>query len=331
MGDAAGGPGRTARLRNWAPLLGRRAQGEHRAASPLEALQCYASDPSPLELQLPSSGTERESSATAFGVSWDSVAPLFRDTWQGRDHAWQVLVALEPLITRVAAREFRRAAAGRADRVASEQHTSADELLSDLLVHLLDVSLRDGGMSRPAGAPANPADATGWLVTWLRSRCSDVLRKAWRLEGKQDALELDRPGGPSVPADDGSVRLELAHMLGVVESGSISPNYVLACLCLRAPELLRRVHVERAASSLARQVDETWERLQDWRTKAVDPADDDARRELAWILLSVDPHSALAWRAADCDACQRGRDLLRKWEARFQAALIRARTEGGWG
>lgn len=279
---------------------------------------------------MPSSGTEREPPATAVRIAWDSLAPLFRDTWQGRARAFEALVALQPLMARVAAREFRRAAAGRADQVASEQHAHPDELLSGLLIHLLDVSLEGGGMNRPAGAPANPADATGWLVTWLRSRCRDVLRKAWRSEGKHDELDLDRPGAPSVPGDDSAVRLELAAALAVIDGGSISPNYVLAFLCLRAPELLTQRHVARADASLARPPDETWQRLQAWRTAVVDAADDDARRELAWILLSVDPHSPLAWRAADCDACQRGRDLLRKWEARFQSAVSHARAEGGW-
>ena len=253
-------------------------------------------------------------------ITWESIAPLFEDGWRGEKEAWRVFEEIEPLVGRITTSKWRRAAMGKAGFGASHRHASIEELVNDLLTHLMK-RLRDrGGLKRPHTI-SNEADATGWLATWLRSRCSDVMRKGWRSETRETSLVVDLPTAQTDPWSRPDALSQLDKLRTAIEGGELPPDHALATLCLHAPELIEQEDVDRAVDknpkSLVRGATETWIRLVQWRRAVVDPAGNDSRRDLAWILFSKDQESPEAWRQRDPDEVKRKRNLLQTWDKRF--------------
>lgn len=256
-------------------------------------------------------------------IPWAALGPLFADTWQGPQAAWQVLVDLMPVIDRAVTSVVRKITPknGRL----SPSHDDHQELLQDLLLHLMDVSLAPAGMNRPRNR-VYPKNATGFLVTWIRSRTEDVLRKGRRdldmLGDAEDSARAvaDAPPDAIAPHDARTALVQLAEHL---ESGQLSAFRALATFGLHWPEGLERHHVDRAAAAstartgIKRDADTTWAELVRYRG-ALPATDDELRLWLAWILLSSDATNHRVWHQADPVRVARARDSLRNWDRRFR-------------
>lgn len=272
-------------------------------------------------------------------LTWDDLAPLYKDTWQGSDAVWVVLAGL----LRPLGRACRNAMADERQT----DHADVGELLQATLEHMVEALEKKHGMNRPSNWQAKSPRAV--FLNWATSRAKDKMR-AGRTH-REDPLSESRDG-PS--ADEKLARLvhqspyraerssndqrtaaksELVMVREALEHPSLKPGQRLAWLCLRVPELLEARHADaavvasRPGEGLARDNERTWSLLSRWADAVTEPDSRASRLELAWILFSTDERSPAAWKKDDSAACRDARDLLRQWDKRFRIALTKLLEE----
>ncbi len=226
-------------------------------------------------------------------------------------------------------------------RTGSASPQDVQDLASDTLEELVISARRQGGLARPSGWP--PDNARPWLLTVVRSKATDCLRRRrdlldqrGRRRGEEALKDRDREeegGGEGDP--------QWSAVEDALETGELSTLWLLGIALLSRPSRVTRDLVERAAATiprgksttetgLARPIAETWDKLRAWRERHGEGPDSGASRlELAWILRSSDGTSPQAWRMAFPEEHDRARDLLRKWQERGVKRLQALVKEGG--
>jgi len=166
-----------------------------------------------------------------------------------------------------------------------------------------------------------------WFRTAARNAAKDVLNASrW---SKFDGL-WDLPRDPT----DGQYGGQWGHQIHNTHAAAYvdfiarlaetqplrNPNWLLAHVALGLPGMVTRNLVDeakrwRSGKTLHRSADETWELMQWWSGRhQLDPRDDLARRDLAWVLRSRDTEGPLAWRRDHPDAVRAGRNLMQNWD-----------------
>jgi hypothetical protein len=251
-----------------------------------------------------------------------------------------VLERLLPLLGRVVTREWRRAAKGKPSGQASHRHASPEELLADVLVHINDVTLAGGGMNEPK--PLNTSDATPWLGTWFRSRCRDVLRKAYTTDNLEELIDESSHSGLKLVSDHSvdpkaeahlDIQRYLQDIRNAIEDGTVFAHHALVMICLYVPDRLEEADVLRAlgptgvghpnnrGATFSRSASVLWSRLQVWSQRRDTQTDGDTRLELAWIFFSTDTSDQSDWRHREPRLARDARDLLRIWDRRARSQL----------
>lgn len=268
-------------------------------------------------------------------LTWEDLAPLYADTWQGEAAAWELLADLLRPLGRVC----QHALAG--ERQAD--HADAAELVQNVLVKMVTSLQTHQGMPRPSNWEAK--SPRGVFSNWAKSRARDCLRTGRTLREDTVSVRADGPSAdetlehlvattdPRARAAEVHHRLEARERFEMVAAAlddpTLNPRHRLAWLCLRAPVLLAPRHADAAVEAsgdsggVVRDAVDTWALLSQWRDHVVEPDGQASRKELAWVLFSRAEGPPDDWCKDHPKEARTARDLLRKWDRRFENALAR--------
>jgi hypothetical protein len=261
-------------------------------------------------------------------ISESQIAPLLQGTYAGHKAAGCVVTALVLKSCGASIAKLWHPVVG----------TDRSSFVLDTLGVLYEKVTKEGGLTRPAGAP--PADYTPWITTVVLNSARDLIRRARRAADRQERhTELDEvrhadsphPNDPteSGPSDSASVaekRLEAFERLR-----AHSPLYVVGLACWINPQWLTREMLEAATrvtrghqstdKGLVRPVDEVLVLLKQHRHDLSNGLERNRHAQViaAWILRS-DEANFVSW-SRDARKVNAGRETLSKWYRRAREKL----------